>query len=207
MPFYDFNVWLLQVTLGVRLTGEVGLNVDDGGCSRSAIRRRSDEYRRRAPVFRAIQSAVVREVDVNGTTVSDNDPQTAAVRHYDDDSVERSLFPSIYNAINVGRRLITLKPDARIRASGEATGKVMVARAGINIGGDFNYWANLRLARDGHVDANADSVDSSVDVKANNDGDVDGERAMCITATNGYRPMSVNVASWYQMWDVACDVR
>lgn len=120
VPFYNFNIWVMQLTLGVRMTSEMGLNIDDGLCTGSSSTRTGK--------------------DLNS--------------------------------------FLYLRPDAKVKFSGEGSGKVLVVRGGVNLGGDFNYWADLKLRR--HPD-------------------------MCITALNGHKPMSVGVESWYQTYDVGCE--
>jgi len=73
--------------------------------------------------------------------------------------------------------ILNLKPDAKVKISGESSGKVLVVRGGVNLGGDFNYWADLKLRRPD----------------------------MCITAHNGHKPMAVGIESWYQTYDVGCE--
>lgn len=41
---------------------------------------------------------------------------------------------------------LLLSPDASVRASGEASAKVMVVKGGVNVGGDFNYFSDLEFS-------------------------------------------------------------
>ncbi|CAG2163581.1 unnamed protein product [Oppiella nova] len=72
---------------------------------------------------------------------------------------------------------IHFKPEAKVKASGEVSGKVLVIRGGMNVGGDFNYYSNL---------------------------DFDPSPQLCLSVYNGYNPMNVSINSWYQFWHPTC---
>lgn len=74
---------------------------------------------------------------------------------------------------STSKQRYTFTPSSSARVGGEATGRVLMLRAGINLGGNFNY----------HLRANLDPYPWA-----------------CFSAKHGYDPMFVNLESWYQFY-------
>lgn len=107
---YDFNLWLVQISLGIRLTGEMNLNFPKTNC------------------------------DSNGREQQN--------------------------------QVVDFTPEVRVKAAGEAQGKALIIRGGVDVVGDFNYFANLLF---------------------------EPKPELCLSAYNGYKPMNVSIESWYQV--------
>lgn len=70
-----------------------------------------------------------------------------------------------------------LFPNIGIRASGEASAKFVVARAGMSIGSHYSYQGQIRISR---------------------------KPESCMSIASGHEPMNVTFSSWYQLWNNDC---
>ncbi|RWS14528.1 hypothetical protein B4U79_11672 [Dinothrombium tinctorium] len=112
VPLYDFNIWIVQVSLGLRLDSEMGFS--QASCKARSL---NDEN-------------------------------------------------------------IIISPEATVKAAGEASGKVLIFRGGTDIGGEFNYFSEVKF---------------------------DPEPGFCLSVSNGHNPMSLSVQPWFEHWDIMCN--
>jgi len=129
MPLFDFNLWLVKVSVGLRLNAEMGFFSDCVGES----------------------------IPESGGGVAG---KLAAGEQVTSPADELKLYPSI-----------------SLRAAGEATAKLVVARAGMSLASQYSYQGNIKVSR---------QPDS------------------CMSISSAHQPMNITFSSWFQLWDNDC---
>lgn len=129
MPLFDLNLWLVKISVGVRLESEMGFFTE---CSKF--------------YYMTNSSAGSKVEETNGRMLSSND--------------ELQIFPTI-----------------TVRASGEASARLVVARAGLSLASQYGYQGNIRVSR---------------------------QPESCMSIESAHQPMNVTLSSWLQLWDSDC---
>lgn len=70
---------------------------------------------------------------------------------------------------------VKVQPKVTLRAGGEAMGTVAFVRAGLNLGGNFNYKLQFIFTQ---------------------------KEKLCVKGNHGYDPMSVSIQTWFQFWKI-----
>lgn len=157
MPLFDFNLWLVKVSLGLRLHAEMGFqsNCDD---KRRVKRVKSDSIANdpRKDRLRQATSPKTSGNDLMDVKDQGNTIGGSSVA-YDD---ELELYPTI-----------------GLRASGEASAKFVVARAGMSVASNYAYRGSIRVSR---------------------------QPESCMSIDSSHQPMNLTFASWFQLWDSDC---
>lgn len=128
MPLFDLNLWLIKISIGIRLQSEMGFYTE---CSK---------------FYYETASPKSGEENMPSDRLSAND--------------ELQVFPTI-----------------SVRASGEASARLVMARAGLSLASQYGYQGNIRVSR---------QPDS------------------CMSIESSHQPMNVTLSSWLQLWDSDC---
>lgn len=136
MPLFDFNLWLVKVSVGLRLRSEMGFF---SNC---------DQHR---------QSTGAQSSRVETTTVK--------------------MAPELNEADVLANDQLELFPTVTLRASGEASAKFVVARAGMSVASQYGYQGSIRVSQ---------QPDS------------------CMSIYSAHQPMNITFSSWFQLWDNDC---
>lgn len=164
MPLFDFNLWLVKVTLGMRLHAEMGFL---SNCEKS---------RRATGVARSKNDMTIRSDRLRSQTSGSNendltDAKEASVKDLGDLFGGSSVPTAIYDDE------LELYPIIRLRATGEASAKFVVARAGMSLASNYGYKGSIRVSR---------------------------QPESCMSVESSHQPMNLTFASWFQLWDSDC---
>jgi len=124
MPLFDFNLWVVKVSVGLRLHSEMGFH---SNCEQ-------------------------KEVEGGKRSLTSDRPATS------EDELE-------------------LYPTMTLRASGEASAKFVVARAGMSLTSQYGYQGNIRVSK---------------------------QPESCMSVYSAHQPMNLTFSSWFQLWDNDC---
>lgn len=133
MPLFDLNLWLVKLSIGLRLESEMGFYTE---CSRFFYD----------------------STPIKAKSGSNDEYGSRSGRMLNNDELQ--VFPTI-----------------SVRASGEATARLVVARAGLSLASQYGYQGNIKVSR---------QPDS------------------CMSIESAHQPMNVTVSSWLQLWDNDC---
>lgn len=136
MPLFDFNLWLVKVSVGLRLNAEMGFfsNCEQDKLFTGAL----------SP------ATLTRQPSPSPPSSSSGEPT--------DDQLE--LYPTI-----------------SLRASGEASAKFVLARAGMSVASQYGYQGSIKVSR---------------------------QPESCMSIHSAHQPMNVTFSSWFQLWDNDC---
>lgn len=132
MPLFDFNLWLVKVTLGLRLHAEMGFL---SNCEKS---RRNKSSTSKNVI--ATRNDRLRTGGSSGNDLIESDKDKGA-KDLDDFYGGSSVPTAIYDDE------LELYPMIRLRAAGEASAKFVVARAGMSLASNYGYKGSIRVSR------------------------------------------------------------